>query len=261
MADRAQQAYAFFLNKGWSPHASAAIVGHLQAESGKSLPTNRIGDNGTSYGLGQFHNERWSGLRNFATKNGAEQSDFATQLGYIDHELRTSEKGVGNRLMGAQNLFDATKIFTGYERPQGWTAANPTGAHNFSGRWANAQDVFKAYSGGDPGPLPTPGMYGVPTGAGMQAGGAGSSLASASPYDLYGLGAFGQPGTPGVGSQPDNNAIQQLNGMAGMMAGKVGENYALANSAYGLGGVGGAPGLLQVPYGAPYGISNSYGVA
>jgi hypothetical protein len=55
-----------------------------------------------------------------------------------------------------------------------------------------------------------------------------------------------------MAANQQGSPLSYLNGMSGMIAGAAAAPYAKANAIYGLGGGGdGAPGLLQVPYGAP----------
>lgn len=152
MADRRQQAMDLLTGYGWSPQAAAGIVGHGIQESG--LDPTKVHDNGT--GLGMFgwrdppgtSNGRRTQLRQFAAAQGTSDTDFETQIAFLDHELRTTEKGVGDRLRGAQSATDAATIFMDFERPAGWSKDNPRGGHGWAARVTNAQGVLQGFTQG-----------------------------------------------------------------------------------------------------------------
>src|SRR5690606_8201616 len=58
------------------------------------------------------------------------------------------ESTAGQALKAAKNVDEATAAFIGYERPAGWSAANPRGGHNFKGRLTFASQA----AGVDPNP-------------------------------------------------------------------------------------------------------------
>ena len=135
--DREKQAMQFYIGKGYTPHQAAGIVGNLIQESNLNTGALNPGDGAdgsNSVGIGQWNGPRAQALHAFAQQNGADPSDFNTQLAFVEHELNGSEKGVGERLRAAQNPIEAAAAFVGYERPQGWTADNPYGAHGWGNR-------------------------------------------------------------------------------------------------------------------------------
>lgn len=105
-----QEIYQGLIDRGMSPHIAAGFTGNFVAESG--LRTDISGDNGTSYGLAQWHNERKTALNNFS--KGKKGSPLDIQLDFVMHELATTHKGVANRLKSAKNVDDASKIVTLY---------------------------------------------------------------------------------------------------------------------------------------------------
>lgn len=112
-----KKAVDFFINKGLSPHAAAGIIGNLIGES--SLNTGAIGDNNTSIGIAQWHNERGNNLKNFAKQRGTDWKDYDTQLEFLWHELNTDYKGVLESLKSSTNVDQATDIFLErFERPK-----------------------------------------------------------------------------------------------------------------------------------------------
>jgi hypothetical protein len=137
VADRSNAAIRYYQSRGWTREQAAGIVGNLLAESKLNTGARNPGDgrDGTdSIGIAQWNSDRARNLKKFAAANKADWQDFEVQLAFVDHELRTSEKGAGDALRKARNLDEATAAFIGYERPAGWSAANPRGGHNYSGR-------------------------------------------------------------------------------------------------------------------------------
>lgn len=138
---RSKQAFQFFMDRGWGPTASAAIVGNLMQESGMGLSTKAVGDKGTAFGIGQWRGDRLANLRR---RGGANWQDFETQLDFVDWELRNTEKAAGNKLANAQDLREATFAMAGFERPAGWKGfgGNPEEIHGWSNRFKFAERVL-----------------------------------------------------------------------------------------------------------------------
>lgn len=133
------RAYQRLISKGWTPAQAAGVVGNLTAESGGSLNTQARNpgdgsDGSDSIGVAQWNGARAKALKAFAAERGTDWHDFDTQIDFVDHELRTSERGAGENLARATNAEEAAAAFTGYERPAGWSAGNAKGSHNWTGR-------------------------------------------------------------------------------------------------------------------------------
>lgn len=62
------------------------IMANIRHESNFN-PTAK-GDNGTSYGICQWHNTRWERLKNWCNDNGYSQSDLKAQLRFLLWEFR-----------------------------------------------------------------------------------------------------------------------------------------------------------------------------
>ena len=140
---RRDKAMTYFTGQGWSREQAAGIVGNLLQES--QLNPAAVGDTsiaGGSIGINQVNRDRQAALKDFARGRNSHWSDFDTQLAFVQHELTGSEKGAGDRLRAAKSVDEATAAIIGYERPQGWTAANPRAGHGWKNRLAYAQQVF-----------------------------------------------------------------------------------------------------------------------
>lgn len=118
VSDRMQLAMNHLMGKGWSKTVAAGIVGNLVAES--NMNPAAIGDNGNAFGLAQW-NDRGPAMKKFLAARGLPWDDFAGQLDFIDHELRTSEKRAGQAVLGARSPLEAANLIMDlYERPAEW---------------------------------------------------------------------------------------------------------------------------------------------
>ncbi len=143
-----RQVWDYFSNKGLEPHQVAAILGNVSVES--AFNPHAVGDNGTSAGLFQFHNERLEGVVN-SVGGWSNLGDVQGQLDYAWHELNTSERPTLDRLMAAGNVQEATAAFVGFERPLGWTANNPENAMHFDRRLGSAEAALNHFGAGQSG--------------------------------------------------------------------------------------------------------------
>lgn len=124
VVNKQREAYEYFTNKrGMSKIQALAIIGNLMAESG--LKDDIYGDNRTSYGIQQWHNERMDKLFKRAKKKGHSTPTFKDQLEFLADEYegktgysnflytRKGKEGPGyynysrQDFMNADNLKDA----------------------------------------------------------------------------------------------------------------------------------------------------------
>lgn len=124
VVNKQREAYEYFTNKrGMSNIQALAIIGNLMAESG--LKDDIYGDNRTSYGIQQWHNERMDKLFKHAKKKGHSTPTFKDQLEFLADEYegktgysnflytRKGKEGPGyynysrQDFMNADNLKDA----------------------------------------------------------------------------------------------------------------------------------------------------------
>lgn len=106
----------FFVGKGLTPEQSAGIAGNLYIES--AFKTDAVGDRGTSKGLAQWHNERWSNLVAWCGGNGMNPYSVNGQLEFLWHELGTTEYKALTKLKQTQTPSDAAHAFAKwFERP------------------------------------------------------------------------------------------------------------------------------------------------
>lgn len=139
--EQADKVYDGLRDRGYTHEQASAVMGHWYNES--KFNTNINGDNGTSYGIAQWHNERWDGLNDYASQTGRSPSDLNTQLDYFDKEMRSNEARAGNALRNATTIEDASAAMNSYERFKGWN----TGGSQVYDRLANANTFGQAYQG------------------------------------------------------------------------------------------------------------------
>ncbi|MCK3776473.1 phage tail tip lysozyme [Ensifer sesbaniae] len=139
----AELAWNFWKSKGLADHQAAAVLGNIKAES--NFNPLAIGDSGKAFGLFQ-HNDRSSSLFN-AIGGRANLGDALAQHKFAYSELMGSEGRAWNALLGAKDVRSATAAFAGFERPRGFSWANPEGAHNFTGRLAGAEEALSKFGG------------------------------------------------------------------------------------------------------------------
>jgi hypothetical protein len=137
MADNAAYAMQWLLKHGYAQPAAAAMVGHGMQESG--FDPNATGDHGAAKGIFQWRDERLAGLHSFAAASGLDPNSIDTQLGYMDHELNTTERKAGDALRAATDVRGAARAGMMYERPQGYTPDNPEGGLGWANRFGTAQ--------------------------------------------------------------------------------------------------------------------------
>lgn len=132
-----EYAMKWLTDRGYSPVQAAAVVGNGIQESGLQ-PSGVAGDNGTAQGAFQWRGPRLQALQQFATGTGQDWRTMDAQLGFLDNEMRGSEKGAGDQLFAATDVPGATRAMMAYERPQGYTAANPEAGNGYANRLSNA---------------------------------------------------------------------------------------------------------------------------
>ncbi len=129
------------MSMGFTASAAAGVVGNLVQESG--LRTDAIGDNGTSGGLAQWHNERLDALKRFAAARGKKWTDLDTQIEFLAEEMSTSYADTYAKMQSAELPEIAGQIMTDeYEIP------DPASA-NYAQRQANARAAYEAMQSGN----------------------------------------------------------------------------------------------------------------
>ena len=106
---------------GLNHAAACGVIANIHMESDFNMYA--LGDGGTSYGLCQWHNGRWTGLRAFCSANGYDPDTEEGQAQFLKHELTGLYAGVYNYLLSvpdtADGAFQAGYYFcVHFEAPQ-----------------------------------------------------------------------------------------------------------------------------------------------
>jgi len=101
---------------GFNKAHASGIAGNIFVES--SYNPKAIGDNGTSFGLAQWHKSRWQTLNYWCLDNKLDPNTMEAQLQYLTWELNNTEKRAKRELFKTDNPTDSAYAFAKYfERP------------------------------------------------------------------------------------------------------------------------------------------------
>jgi hypothetical protein len=131
------QVWNFFAGKGLASHQIAGIMGNVRAESG--FNPSAIGDSGKAFGLFQHWGNRGGGRDMLGDVHG--------QLSLAWRELQTTERRAFDALLKSGDVREATAAFGGFERPKGFSWADPEAMHNFTGRLRGAEQALEKFGG------------------------------------------------------------------------------------------------------------------
>ncbi len=81
--------------------AASGIIANMQYES--MINSRAVGDNGSSIGLCQWHDERWDYLVNFCSHNGYDWRSSEGQLWFLKYELETEYYELLDKLRRCEN--------------------------------------------------------------------------------------------------------------------------------------------------------------
>lgn len=128
----AQNVYAFFTGKGYSPAATAGILGNMYRESHVNPSAVQGGGSGPAAGIVQWEsihdaNSRFGRMKAYAASKGKDWTDLDSQLEFVDQELNSAD--IGKRFLGEY----------------GTKSLNAAGASPISfAEWKNSNDPIMA---------------------------------------------------------------------------------------------------------------------
>lgn len=105
--NKAKTVMRLLCDHGLNVASSVGVTANIKHESGSTFNTGAVGDYGTSFGLCQWHNERGTDMKNFVGSNWA--TNLSGQINFLIHELKTSYKGVWEKLNSVPNSLDGCK--------------------------------------------------------------------------------------------------------------------------------------------------------
>ena len=140
-AHKAEIAYKYYINEGWTPEQASGIVGSLVTESGNFsedvISGKRLGDGGKAFGIAQWHPNRQAKAKELY---GDKWKDFNKQLAFVNWELNNTESKAGKKLRSAKTVWEAGATFANeYERPKLKFVAD-------NKRQKNVTDIYSKYS-------------------------------------------------------------------------------------------------------------------
>ena len=109
-----RRVYEFCIkNLGLNKAATIGIMANISCES--AFAPVCTGDNGTSFGICQWHGERWINLKNFCDSSGYVWYELEGQLAFLQYELNGKGIDVYSYLLGVTDditgCYDAAKHF------------------------------------------------------------------------------------------------------------------------------------------------------
>jgi len=131
--------YNYLSSQGFNNAAICGILANIEHES--NFNTTAVGDSGTSYGICQWHNSRWTNLSNYCSSNNLDSSSLEGQLSYLVYELKNNYSSVYNTLKSvpntAEGAYQAAYVWTtDFEIPADTTnQANSRGSTAQSSYW------------------------------------------------------------------------------------------------------------------------------
>lgn len=109
-----EKIYNYLKSQGFNNAAISGILANIEYESG--FKTTLYGDGGTSYGLCQWHNNRFTRLKNYCSSNGLDYKSLDGQLSYLVHELKNNYSSIYNSIKNVPNTkegaYKAAEIWT-----------------------------------------------------------------------------------------------------------------------------------------------------
>lgn len=98
-------------------------------------------------GTWQWNGPRKEGLLTYAGENGLDPYSPETQAKFFDHEMRSTEKYAGNQFFAADDPTEAAMAMLHFERPAGYTRADPTNSVAYDQRVKGASEMMAELNG------------------------------------------------------------------------------------------------------------------
>ena len=117
ITENTNRIYQYLVTEMKLNHAAACgVLANIQCES--NFNPLALGDSGSSYGICQWHNGRFSNLMSYCNGSGSDYNTLSGQLSYMQHELTSSYSGVWGYIHSvpdsAQGAYDAAYYWCVY---------------------------------------------------------------------------------------------------------------------------------------------------
>ena len=117
ITENTNRIYQYLVTEMKLNHAAACgVLANIQCES--NFNPLAQGDSGSSYGICQWHNGRFSNLMSYCNGSGSDYNTLSGQLSYMQHELTSSYNGVWGYIHSvpdsAQGAYDAAYYWCVY---------------------------------------------------------------------------------------------------------------------------------------------------
>ena len=100
-----RQVYDYLTEEmGLNSAAACGVLANIEHES--NFNPHVLGDQGTSYGLCQWHNERYGALKTYCLGKGMDYRTVEGQMAYLDYELNSTYSGLFGALKTEPNTPD-----------------------------------------------------------------------------------------------------------------------------------------------------------
>lgn len=157
-----QKCFNYFINEmGLNTAGACGILANIKYESG--FRPNVYGDGGTSYGICQWHNTRFTNLKNYCSKNKYDYKTIEGQLHFLQYELEHSYKSLLSYIKKVPNTSNGSyeagyKWCYDFERPANKSVKSVTRG-NYAKTYFNKYNTTKkTYTGTFP-TLPSRGYF------------------------------------------------------------------------------------------------------
>jgi len=158
ISDTAQAVWQFFTGKGYSPAATAGIMGNMEQESGMRPDIIQGNGRGPAAGICQWENyntksARWKDMNAHAQSKGKDWKDLQSQLEFIDIELQGKSPGdnyTSTLLKKNWGGYEGFKAITDYKKATEAFEKSFERARkiNWNNRYAGAKKYYDKFAGG-----------------------------------------------------------------------------------------------------------------
>ena len=121
ITDTAQAVWTFFTGQGYTPEATAGIMGNMEAESGVDPTRIQSNGKGPAAGICQWESwrnksMRWKGMADYAASKGKEWTDLQSQLEWLDMEMQGKDPSTLSYLKKRVGGFEEFKALTSVDK-------------------------------------------------------------------------------------------------------------------------------------------------